>query len=324
MSLTDVASLLRGSDEVSQEETIECRRCGASCPKDAVTCSNCGEKPTVPTLVEWGRQLPIGILDAKNKTLGREFSVKKIDFHVEREISLYWNKYRKTSSKVNVIDYIPIVLAHTVQTLDGQDITKLSIDRKLGAIRAMFMGDVMYMYAYERVETLGPDFLLKFVECPMCGGKFDYPVNLSSLEIATRDDYADLLKSVELRDGFSINNVTYKKVTMMPFTFQAVSGMDIENETDSLAFLLKASVCGIEGLPEGTPMTDSEVTQLSKFDMATLDSKMGYVSGGPDWTIDIKCKNSSCELEWVTAIDWRYSDFFAHSSRSTMRRRSKT
>lgn len=324
MALNDVSEFLHAQVEQTTEKTIECRRCGELCPEKVEKCPSCGEKPIFPSLAEWGRQLPIGIVNLKEKKLGREFTVKKVDFRVEREISDYWNKYRKSTSTVTVFDYLACVLAFTVTSLDGQDLQRLPVERRLAVIRQMFMGDVFYIYAYVRVETLGPDFIIKMIECPMCGRKFDFPVDLMTLEISTRENYDDLYKAVDLRDGFVINNILRKKVTMMPFTFNAIAGADNDNDTDNFASLLKACVCSIEEMPDGIGITDAEINQLSKYDMATLDTKIDIVSGGPVWAVDMKCPNASCGNEWVLAIDWRYATFFSHYSRSTPRRRSKT
>lgn len=317
--LKDLSELLRQPETV-EEEMTECRRCETQCPKSAEVCPNCGEATNVPTLAEWGRQLPIGVIDIKNKTLNRDFTVRKINFMIEREISEYWSKYIKKNKEVNLLDYLPCVLAFTLETLGGENIQKFPVDRRIGIIRSMFLGDIFYVYAYLRIETLGPDFTLKSVECPECRKTFEYPVDLASLEIYTRKDYDSLFNTVELRDGFTISNKLRKKLTLMPVTFNAIS-TNTDNSASMFGEMLKACVCGIEEMVEGSVITDAEVNQLSKYDMSTLDSKISLVSGGPDWTIEIKCPNASCGFKWDSALDWRYGDFFGHSSRLMRRRR---
>lgn len=320
----NLSEMLRSGAEETSDDSIECRRCGELIPKESTLCPKCNESPRIPTLREWGQKLPIGIINHKSKTLGREFTVRKVDFKVEKDISDFWTKYRKMMSSVSLMDYLPCVLSFVLTTLDGQNIQKFPPEKRMAMIRQMFLGDIFYAYAWARIEALGPDFTLKLIECPICNHKFDFPVDLTTLEVNVREKYEDLTKRVVLRDGFNIGEKHYDTISMMPYTFDAISGIDMDNSADGFAGILKACVSNIEGMPEGAVITDSEISQMSKYDMALIDSKVDFVTGGPDWTVEIKCPKPSCGYDWFHAIDWTYASFFALSSRSMRRRRSRT
>jgi hypothetical protein len=321
----EASRLLRGTE--TEENIITCIECGSECSIKDDLCPTCGQIPKYIQLKDLGKKLPIGLLevvDRGGKTeeiLQKDFDVIAIDWNVERDISETWKKIRRQPG-VSVLDYIVCVLVHTVTSLAGMNFRKHKPERRMAILNNMFGGDIFYMYTWARIMSLGEIFTLKGVECQSCPNIFDYPVDLNTLDVGVRNDPKSLYKSVTLRDGFEISGEVRRQVKMRPSTFISLSHAPDENEAEMFAAMIKDAVVGIEGLPDGSTMTDSDIHRLSKWDMSILSESVDLVAGGPLWHIEGNCQR--CNSEFEQLIDWRYTNFFRQSSRFRVsRKRSK-
>ena len=318
----EASRLLRESESESDE--IECVECGQVCPLDADLCPHCGQIPKLILLSELGKQLPIGLLETveeangQKEVLKKEFDVIATDWNIERDVDKTWKKIKQQPG-ITILDYLVCVLAHTVIKLAGVNFRKHNPDRRLAVLNNMFAGDIFYMYTYVRIESMGNTFPIEKMECARCKHVHDFPVDLYSLEVATRKDAAGLYKTIQLRDGFESMGEQRHEITIRPATFFALAHIPDTNEAEMFAALTKDSVVAIEGMPEGATMTDSDIHQLSKWDMSMINEEIDLVAGGPQWIIEGECPK--CNFGFDHEIDWRYSNFFSRSSRSRVRRR---
>lgn len=318
----EASRLLRETE--SEEKTIECIECGKDCPVSADVCPHCGLIPKTFLLREYGAKLPIGILettgtpDKKKEVLKKDFSVRKIDWNVEREIADHWKKLIKQSD-TTVIDHVACVLANTVNAIGGTSISKFDPDRRYTIIRNMFAGDVFYMYAWARIVSMGNILTVKNMKCFKCNHEFDYPIDLETIEVAARNDPKQLYQTLELEDGILIGGELRKKFTLRPATFTSIASSPETNEADMFRDLVKDCIVGIEGLGDGATVTDSEIATLGKPDISIISEQIDIIGAGPEW--DIECVCPKCKFEFDHSIDWRYTDFFSRSSRSKRRRK---
>jgi len=316
------AQLLR--DEEPEIEEIVCVECGRKCPAGVDLCPHCGQIPKLVLLSELGKNLPIGLLDVveddkgKREVLRKSFDVIGIDWNLEREISEIWKKVQRQPD-ATILDYLVCVLVYTVTVLAGESFKKHKPERRMAVLNNMFGGDIFYMYTMARIASLGDIFTIKDIECPKCKHVFNFPVDLNSLEIATRKDPKSLYKWIDLRDGFKVVGEVRKRVKIRPATFLALSHAPDTNETEMFRSMVKDVVVEIDGLGEGSTMTDEDVAQLLKWDMSIFAEEVDLSAGGPEWSIEGNCPK--CDREFDHMIDWRYSNFFRQSSRSSQRRR---
>jgi hypothetical protein len=319
--MADVSRLLRESKPESDPET-RCQACNRVVDDDVDMCPYCGEPVRLITLAELGKKLPIGVLDTSpggETKLLKDFNVSRLDWVKEREVADTWKQLGKRPD-LSMLDYIPCILAHTVTDIGGMDFKKHDIEHRMHILSEMFAGDVFYMYAFVRVSSIGPEFQLKDLECPACSHHIPiFKVDLSTIEVLTRDDPEEITHTVELRDGFTLANELRKKIILQPASFRVMAHSDIENDALFFADVLKSTCTSIEGV-EGAVITEDEISQMSPYDLALVRSENDFLAGGIDWSVEITCEK--CKRLFTRIIDWRYGSFFALSSRSkTMRRR---
>lgn len=320
----EASRLLRNTEE--EISTIECIECGRECPIDVDLCPHCGHISKLIQLKELGRKLPIGLLEVQEQKDGvatkeillKDFDVIAVDWNIERDISNTWKKLRLQPG-VGMLDYLVCVLVHTLVSLGGMNFRKHKENRRIAILNNMFGGDIFYMYTYSRIVSIGDILTFKDVECARCSHIFDYPVDLQTLDVACRNDPKSLYKWVELRDGFETAGEIRKKVKMRPSTFVSLAHAPSDNEAEMFRVMVRDAVVAIEGLPEGATMNDSDVQQLTKWDMSLLAEEVELVGGGPDWFIEGVCPK--CSMEFQKDVDWQYQNFFRQSSRSKRRRR---
>ena len=317
--MCDVASLLKKSPEES-EDKLRCQACGIEVDEGVDICPHCEEPVRLITLAELGRRLPIGIIDTKDgvKHLIKDFTVVKLDWTKEREISKAWKSISRRPN-ITMFDYVLCVLAHTVTNIGGIDFSKHNLEHRMHILGEMFAGDVFYMYAYLRVFSLGPEFDLRNLRCPSCNSHISrYGVDLSTIEVSTREDVDKLTQKVVLRNGFTLANGIRKTIYLQPASIRALSASTIEDDdAEFFANILKSTCVGIEGV-EGAVITDQEIVQLEPYDLALIRDASDWIAGGVNWSVDVDC---DCGFTFDQIIDWRYGNFFSLSSRSTMMRR---
>ena len=304
--------------EAVTEKTNICATCGKLIP-EGQTCKECGVSK-FPTLAQYGKRLPVGFVegDGAEARLLKEFDLRIVDWALEREISRSWSKIQRSIGN-NAMNYVLCVLAHAITSIAKIQFQKHTFERRIAILQEMYIGDVLYMYAFLRVETLGPEFRLQSVSCPSCNHTWDFTADLSTIEVATHETPKDMRRVIVLRDGFDMLGIRRKEITIRPSTWRSLMSVDSDIEAEIFAETLKDSVVAINGVPEGAVLTDKELEQFSKYDIELINEQSDVVSGGPKWSLDIECP--SCKWLFDSMIDWRYSSFFRMSSRLVTRRR---
>lgn len=322
--MTELNELLFSAD--NNKETTLCPECDQLVDVESVIdniCPLCNRRMVLVTMEEYGSRLPIGILKTENgkETLVKDFAVDKVNFPMERNISNFWNTYSRKRN-VSPVDYIAVVVAHALTSLAGQNVSAFDVNKKLSIVHGMFLGDVFYIYAWLRFETLGRDINLNTIACNACDKPIEHvTIDLGSLEINNVETVDEVYNDFELRDGFMLMNKECKKLVIKPPTFRSIIGTSDYNSAEALSSLAQTSIHKIEDFDSGIVLTDRELEQFSRYDMNILEEEINYITAGPNWNIETKCPN--CENKIFQMIDWRYVDFFGRSSRSTKKRRSR-
>ena len=311
MSETQQKTLAQLLSEEDGDELCECPECGYSDKKDFRRCPKCKFWMSNPTIADWGQQLPIGV-ETEGKFI-RSFELTPLNWAIERNINTQWSSRR---DRLNLGEYVGTILANTVTQVGNQDITKFKHEKKLLIFNRMYQADVFYMYAYLRLMTLGKEMDLGEITCPSCSHRFPFVADLTTLEVAIVEKPSDLICNVELKNGFDMGGDHKTKLKMKP-PMWSMLGSNLPtnfNESEMFLAMLTNCVVEIEGMPEGSVLTEREVSQFSKYDVEICRDVMDNVIAGPRWEIDDECPK--CGEHFYDLVDWTYSRFFGVSSRS--------
>lgn len=306
---TTLVEMLREPEATAGGELVECGFCHAMVD-EAELCSKCGEHLKNPTMADWGKRLPLGIEEGGR--LNKDFDLVPLSWKLERDIGRAWENKR---DRVTLGEHVTSILAHAVTRLGSADITKHSVTKKQLIFNQMYAGDVLYMYAYLRLVSLGKELRLRELVCERCRHKFDFVADVTSLEIMVRERAEHLRVPLKLRDGFKMAGDQRKKLTLRPNTWSMMDAhFSADNLAETFSRIVLSSVVGVEGLPEGSVVTEREIEQLTKYDMALFEQALDQVMGGPRWDIQGECP--SCKSSFSILLDWSYQNFFSISYRS--------
>lgn len=312
-----LADLLAESGD--DDNDFICSHCGHSQKERFQTCPSCGKRAKNPTLAEWGKQLPIGIENGDK--LIKSFDLVALDWKLEREINQHWAARRNA---LTISEYIGAILAVAITQVGNHDFTKFKFDKRLVILNRMYQGDIFYMYAYLRLLSVGYQMSLGNVRCSNCGSEFPFTGDLRTLEIAVIDTPLDLLSKIELRNGFELAGETRTKLMVKPpmWSMMGSSMPRNGNEAEMFSAMLSNCVVSVEGMPDGTVITEREISQFSKLDIEVCQEVLDATLAGPRWEIEGNCEK--CQSPFFHLVDWTYDSFFALSSRSSrLKKRSR-
>jgi hypothetical protein len=309
-----LAELLSDQDE--NVDSCTCQYCGYTQDEPFQRCKACNKWITNPTLGSWGKQLPIGV--EKEGKLIRSFDLQPLDWNREREINKSWGTRR---ASLTLSDYIGTILAHTVTNVGNQDITKFKYEKKLLIFNQMYQADIFYMYAYLRFLSLGHEMKLNSISCISCAHQFPFVADLRSLEVSVIHSPEELISEIELFNGFDLNGQNRTKFKIKPPLWNMLgAGFPVNgNEAEMFSVMLMNCVVEIDGMPQGTILTEREISQFTKRDVDICQEAMEMVLAGPRWEIEGHCPK--CNALFYDVVDWSYDRFFTLSSRSVRQRR---
>lgn len=317
--MTDRRSLddLLNSDYIEDDnDASQCRWCGHYYESAEVThCSECKMTRKLRTLAELGSTLPIGV-KSDTGTFNRQFEAIPITFAIEQDIRRRWGEDKQNA----VSEHISTILAHTIKSVGGRPITDKKFEHRQLIFAQMFQADVLYMYTYVRMLSLGNIMTLKGCNCPSCRASFDYPCDLGTIEIVEFTPET-LTRNIVLADGFKIGDKLKKKIVIGPPLWLAWGSQLPKNPTtlDMFTSMFSSSVLSIEDTLDGITVTDSEFMQLTKRDVDACEDALGLVSGGIVWEASGKCPE--CKEKFTVMLDWSYDRFFKRSYPLQNRRR---
>lgn len=322
--LLDGDDLPEGEVSIPVSDDEACPRCGIENDSGAAACWSCGSRMVLPTLAEYGRKLPIGVVsgDSPNFKLNKRFDIIPLTWPIERAIGRYWTKKREA---LNLSEYIGAILAYTVSQVGETDMTKMKMPDRLLFFNQMFMADVFYMYAYLRLISLGSELSIRGLVCtdPSCSHRFNYTADVSSLGVVTIDDTSALERTITLPNGFEMAGETRKKLVLRPPKWGVMAEPNFtRSEQDIFETTFSSSVVEIDGLGRGVAMLPHNFDSFTKTDIEYAKEEADPMFAGPKWTVEGKCPK--CSERFFFELDWKFDSFFGRSFVSRQRRnRSK-
>lgn len=311
MSLID---MLEAGD--STEETVTCTICNHTTVKSNERCPHCHRLLRMPTISDYGKKLPIGVFDGKK--LLKEFDVQKLTYNVEWKVDEDWKRFIRANRGEGVtgFHYIMTVLANAVTNFVGKDFQKkFNFNQRLAMLRKAPIGDVIYMYAMVRLETLGNILELYDIECLHCRRKLDmFKADLSTLEISTIESVGEFFRVIALQDGFTFNGKeNCKKIKIQPPTYMSLVDAP-DNKVAAQTAQIKEAVIEIEDFGESSILTDEDFERMTRQDRIYLSREIDRHSGGPNWLVEINTCKCGKKFNILLPV-FSHEDFFSDSFR---------
>ena len=270
--------------------------------------------------------LPIGLeVNEQHGFIPKDNSFKFKDWGFEEEEKIAKLKNEESSSGV----FATKVLSLMLDELGGLKWDKLG-EIKAVILNQMNLADMLYMYIYLRVESLGSEFAFSNLVCPFCNYTHEeYVVDLKDLDVdcmpegekpSDSVDYK-LLKPIKYShvgpDKKPIEEVieSFKICRSKWNVMETITGETASNEALTKKVILKGSIVGYN---DSIGFVDAEnmIGKLRKIDFERLDRVISNHNHGPTIVVSDKCKN--CNKSWNQQINWSYDYFFGSSSLATV------
>lgn len=259
------------------------------------------------TLAELGANLPCGVVSAGQRV--KPFRLRPWRLKDEKHLGQLRDKRGQ-----RVGAFATEVLAYMVQTVGPHAFDAMApVERKM-VLSGMYMADILYMYLYLRYEALGSDEPVPMMlVCPHCRQQSRFDADLGSMEVETVSEGAlDLRWIDQLRDGIEIEGQMRQNLWLQPLVWSSVEGLDMGAGARAVPYI-QASICGAEGCSRNPfAITESELDEMTKFDMEGLATSIGSRAPGPVMIIKTDCPK--CRLELTQMLDWGYDSFFSRTS----------
>jgi hypothetical protein len=265
------------------------------------------------TLGKWGRQLPIGLLSPDGTKLSKSFTLRPFTFEEELAVG-EMREQQGLSAGV----FVAKLLALMTVEVGGVRLDELKDDaaREL-FFHGMFMGDVLYMYSWLRIEALTSTLsLLQTCAGPKCAGKepFPYHVDLNGIDVRAVQKASEINHTCTLRDGLKFGDETQKALRVQPPRWNCLYDRDLNNKAQIQLAMFTGSVVGFGGQEGDVQVPDTCFRKLGKFDAERLTGFINRAMPGPQMTMEVVCPR--CKMKWYRMIDWGYDNFFGGSSPS--------
>lgn len=284
---------------------------------------------TTRILNDLGDSFPIGVVDYHEgkKILKKSFELR--DLPTENEKAL--GRFRKQNERSKVLEMLTVT---KLMSLMFSDIAGEKVDfSNLGSnvitpeavglfkVNNLYVADVFYAYCRARINEMGDESPFPLT-CPSCGHTEVIQLDLTTMDVLCVDDPEDLDIEVELYHGFdSPNGGKIKKVYVTPQRWGDLCSDEFGECGDDeilmkLYFIEKSTKYKFkkDGKELESPLGPNDMKQLKKVDREKIATVISTLNVGPSFTIDGKCPNPNCNLEFPVSIDWRYADFFSISS----------
>jgi hypothetical protein len=256
------------------------------------------------TLGEWGRKLPVGMVEGDK--FNREFTFRDLNFGVEREVQkLVAKEETKTLGS-----HATLVLSQILTSLGGQRLDPAKYDETRALLAKCWLADVMYMWLWARRESCGKDLEInfpctnqecRFVESPT-------PVyDLDSFDVVTADSVDQLHGQYATKTPYEVRGQTVNAFRLQPPTWSIYMGNDaVSAEMDAKVML--AGICGTDK-HESILLTDQEVDCFRRLDHVGVQAAINKLVFGPKLVVEHACPK--CHRESKLFLDWQFDSFFS-------------
>lgn len=275
------------------------------------------------TLEQQGSNLCIGLVDPKNPAKRhRSFSFRPYKGKTDRLLN-DWYEQNKTSHKEaqllvgKVAKHLSLVVERIGDMAFPVDKDGDSTPETLLAIMSLPIPDVLQMYTYLRLQTLGSDFH-SAVKCKSCGHEEIKVYDLRSAELKVAESEVEISFWYDLQDPIPSvldQGREIRSIKIRPAPFATLMSSNFNSKTSTLdSLLLQESVTSInEKEKGGRPyrLQQQEIDEMSKRDLTAISVAYEDLSGGLNLAVIAPC--SKCQSPVIDLLNWTYESFFEQS-----------
>lgn len=273
--------------------------------------------PPLPRLGEVGKVLPIGFTDQVGTT-HREFELREWTWDVEEELG---DRVQKLGGdQIGMGEYVSLIVILLVERVGGIAFARLDEPQRRMVLRQMYMSDVVYMYIWSRLESIGHEMPFDHVVCPRCravqgtGDPPRYVADLRTLEVKVSEGPETRL--VKLTKGIRYAGEVRSTVLVQPLPWGLMEDMTPDTQQNAAKFIMKSLSHGIREIPGAPPgpvvLSREHMMSTCKLDRARIMNAISEVGGGAVMEVRDNCR--TCGFEFSEDLDWSHNNFFAISS----------
>ncbi len=293
------------TEKVTRQKMVASAPAGAEQEGEA---EKAAPKRITTTIAELGARLPVGL--SPGGALVKDLVSRPWKTKDERELS----KLRKP--KMSMAAYIGVVIGHMFKRFGHHEWdAETKMETRRVHIGQAYMGDVFYAYMWLRREVIGNELALD-ITCPNpnCGHGFRFVGDLGSTSVNMVEDITALDWVYDLKHPIEIRKKTVARFRLRAPRWFALEGESAGEMTEANGKIMvaRSSIVGLNDEPGDVAITDSEIDELSKYDLEALVNKANSEYIGPRMAVDGKCPK--CERPFQSPIDWSYERFFTTSS----------
>ena len=259
-------------------------------------------------LAEHGKRLPIGYVDEAGEA-HRTFALREWDWDLEERIG-----EELESTDVGAMQHVTQVVACATKAIGKVDFAKLNHIQRLGLISRMYYSDVLMIYVWIRIESLGHALRLETFTCERCRKPIDFVGDLRELDVK-EIDVKHISRTVTLEKGVKYAGDVRKKLRVEPLRWAFFESSDFAaamgNQAKFKLLAMQHGVAEVEGAPTPACVTREHVKTMSPREVMRVVREIDQCGGGVVMAIEGECPH--CKAAFEKEIDWRYGDFFGRS-----------
>lgn len=269
------------------------------------------------TLGELGPQLPIGSIQGGELVKG--FELRPFKSRIDRHLGQWKEANGERYGTGQLLACQVAKLLSLIVAKYGNDALSIGDDGNSTAagelaVHKWYFSDVMYLYLFARVHSLGNE-MEHPVACPAnrCGFKTDAAIfDLNTIDVRVADSTDDLYCWVKLRRPYVLRDGKTKlnqvKLEPVRWATMAKPGVLGGSMAQVAVVTLQDSICAINGNDNEYRMTPDEIDEMQKVDRVVINRQANKVAAGVDLETTIECPK--CGMQIANPLDWTYDYFF--------------
>lgn len=257
--------------------------------------------------------LPIGVPNDEGK-LTRRVELNQWDWETEEAVM----KLMGDNPQMTISELTTNIMCRMIRVWGEFNFEELEFPAREIRLRNSFMADVIFAYILLRVESMGKDWLQKFV-CPTCRCEIPWVGDLNTLDIycCELDKACELETRIDLPHNILLGVTEVSWVVLRPTTWEIMHTLPAgANDRDPRVrrMIFENSICGAQDIEThgAIMMNDDRLKTLKKRDIELLGKLLDDNQGGADFRVEMNCPK--CRSKFRTFGDWSYDSFFGPSS----------